>query len=193
MDDGHEVLAELLFTCFTSAVLNDESTTSLTDDPFDDFGHKTRQAVFVGHHNSFDCSLLDSSQKPRQAFPFVVESRADVFEDFEVRVFLLERLYLTLKVVFLFFGRDSSVDGACFRLRSFLVLLCPVFAGFDVFTPFDVRDIDDVLSSLAAWSSDMTDPLTLGVESERGGRDPDDCPSHPRRDVLCAFFIVHFE
>ena len=80
------------------------------EDPFDDFRPKPRQSVFVGHHNFFDHSSLDLLQKPRKAFPFVVEAGADVFEDLVGRVLFLELGFLALEVIFLLRRRDSTVD-----------------------------------------------------------------------------------
>ena len=74
VDDCHEIFSKLLFGAFVIAALNDESATSLIDDPFDDFGCKTSKSVLVGNHNRFDCSALDVLQKPREPFSFVVES-----------------------------------------------------------------------------------------------------------------------
>ncbi len=103
MDDCHEVLSKLLFGAFVIAALNDESATSLIDDPFDDFGGKAGKSVFMGNHSSFDCSALDLLQKPRVTFVFVAEVQTDVFEDFVALEGVLEARDLSFEIVFLFF------------------------------------------------------------------------------------------
>ena len=120
MDHGEEVLGELLAAAplaRVSLVEKDEGCAGLLEDPLDELDAEPRQAVPVGHHNFFDQTCLDVSQKPREAFAFEVEARGDVLVDFVARVGVLERLDLPLEVIFLLAGRDAAVEGPLGRLR----------------------------------------------------------------------------
>jgi hypothetical protein len=117
MDNSHEVLSEFLFGCVCCLVENDERCPCALDvGLLPEFDPESRQPVLVGHHNFSDISFLDEVQKPREAFPFVLEPWADVFEDFVVWEFVLERLDLTLEVVLLLSRGDAAVDRALFRV-----------------------------------------------------------------------------
>ncbi len=122
MDNRHEVLSEFLFGAELCIVENDEFSTRSGDDPLDELCAEPREAVPVGTYNCRDSFFLDGDQKPLEPFPFEVESRGDVREDFEPRVLLLERLRLADEVVFLLAGTDSGVD------RTFCLTRC-LFKG----------------------------------------------------------------
>ena len=84
----------------------------MLEDPFDELGPESCQSIFVGHHNLFDCSCLDTLQKPREALPFVLEATADVTELLVRRVLFAEGVDLSLQIFLLFRGRDTTVDGS---------------------------------------------------------------------------------
>jgi len=89
---------------------NDERCSSAGDNPFDKVNSEPGQTVSVGHHNLFDISALDESQKPLERFPLVVESRTNVLVDFIRGVLFLHRRDLPLEIVALLRGRHSTVD-----------------------------------------------------------------------------------
>ena len=197
MYDCHEVFSELLLGAFTIAALNDESATSLIDDPLDDFGGKARKSVLVGNHNSFDCSSLDLLQKPREPFAFVVEARADVLEDLVPWVRFLKRGDLALEVVFLFLRGDSGVDGALrlqlgFDLGGAGVLgqvgEAPGWLLVD--TSLDTDDVLDVVAPLSPRSSDKAELSICNVLPDGGGGHSEDGRSHCRRDEFLGLGIA---
>ena len=129
MDDCHEVLREFLFGGEYVYVKNDETCPCLLYDPFDKFCPEPCQSIFVGHHNFFDHSCLDSFQKPLEAFPFVVESRCDVCEDGIVRIRFLHGSDLSLEIVLLLCRRYSTVDCTTAFAFLFIGLVVEVLSG----------------------------------------------------------------
>jgi hypothetical protein len=115
VDHCKKVFCELFVAPTLDLIEKDESGACSGDDPLNQFDSKAGESVAVGHHNFVDQSFLDVFQKPREAFPFVVEARGDVFVDFVVWELGLYRFDLSLEVVFLLSGRDPAVDGALAR------------------------------------------------------------------------------
>ena len=107
VDHSEQVVGELsigAFVFLVSVIEKDESGTRLLDDPLDKFDAESGESVLVGHHNFSDQAFLDMSQKPLEAFPFVVETRRDVFVDFVVWELGLHGGNLSCKIVLLLAG-----------------------------------------------------------------------------------------
>jgi hypothetical protein len=104
VDHCKKVLCEFLAAPPLACVClieKDESGAGPFDDPLNQLDAEAREAVTVGHHNFVDQSFLDVFQKPREAFPFVVETGSDVLVNFVVGESGLYRLDLSAEVVFL--------------------------------------------------------------------------------------------
>jgi len=145
-------------------VLNDEMCPCFSDEPFDEIDSKPRQSILVGNHNFFDMSLFEVDQKPREAFPFVLESRADVLVDFVTRVRLLHRSDLSLEVVLLFTRGHSTVDGTgsgfLFRvLFGSLEVVNGTDGGDMLGVPGD--EIVDVIPPLSTCRSCILEPACI--------------------------------
>jgi hypothetical protein len=105
-------------------VEKDESGCRPRDNPLDELDTESCKAVPVGHHNFPDQSLLDVLQKPREAFPFVIETGRNILVDGVGWELGLQRLDLSFQVVCLFPRRHSTVDGSLSRFLLMCVCNC---------------------------------------------------------------------
>jgi hypothetical protein len=104
VDHCEKVFCEFLAApalALVSLIEKDESGPRPFDDPLHQVDAEAGEAVAVGHHNFVDQSLLDVLQKPREAFPLVVEAGGNVLVDFVGWELGLHRLNLSAEVVFL--------------------------------------------------------------------------------------------
>ena len=69
--------------------MNQEFSAKFFKEEFQDFDSVSTEAIFVGNHNFRDHSFDNSVQKGLQALSFEVEPRADILDEFMVRVFSL--------------------------------------------------------------------------------------------------------
>jgi len=65
----------------------------------DDLAPESCKTVSVGNHKRDDSSAHRSFQYGPQSFPFEIDSRANVFDDFSVGISLSHVLGLPLKIV----------------------------------------------------------------------------------------------
>jgi hypothetical protein len=154
-------------------VEKDDRDPCSAEDPLVEFGAEACQPVFVGNHNFCDISLLRGDQKPREAAPGVLETRAHVLVDCVVGVARLQRLDLTSKVVGLFAGRHPGVDSSVWLL----LFLFFVFVGLDGrrFASFARRskgiEVSDSIPAVAAFSCGGDHCALVGPLQEGGPAD----------------------
>jgi hypothetical protein len=77
VDHCEKVFGELLTASALALVClieKDESGACLSDDPLNQLDSEAGESVAMGHHNFFDCSCLNTFQKPRETFPLVVDT-----------------------------------------------------------------------------------------------------------------------
>ena len=68
----------------------------------------------MGNDNFLDISLDCIVQDRRESFSFEIEATSIIFNDFVIRVFTLEELFLTIKVRFLASCANSTVADSSF-------------------------------------------------------------------------------
>ena len=119
MDDIEQVFGKLLFGRERILTENHElSTVGLNDEP-DEFTSESRQSVAVGNHNMDAITPHCSFQNGFKTFTFEVESAANVFDDFGLRVLLLHEGDLPFKVITLLVaGHTAIADGGLLLLQS---------------------------------------------------------------------------
>jgi hypothetical protein len=177
VDHCEKVFGELLTApalVLVCLIEKDESGACSSDDPLNQLDTEACEAVAMGHHNFFDCSCLNTFQKPRETFPLVVEARGDVLVDCVVRELGLHPVDLSPKVIFLFAGGDPTVDGPPTRFR--LVLVCggvlfqgEVCTAIGRFVGFlETGDIEAALAARGELEVDegLIGPRTQGVATD---------------------------
>lgn len=136
MQDGEKIFGEFLFSASYRAVENQEFSTVEFDQILDEFKPKARKAVTVGNHKMELFSIKESSQYGFKPFTLIVESTADVRDDFVVRESGSHELNLSLKIVSLLGTGNAAVADA------------------DSLTGFSDKRID-IVQSLSCLSSYM--------------------------------------
>ena len=136
MDNGQQVVSELLLGGLICRVENHEFRTVFDEQPLDELEGESAQAVPAGHDNLSDQACLCSFQNGEQPGPLEVDPRADVADDLVVREAIRHVISLSRKIVSLFRARYPNIDdillptlGSSFRrLRQAvtpLVSCCP--------------------------------------------------------------------
>jgi hypothetical protein len=64
VDDGHEILGQLLFCGTYVVILDHECSLVLSTDPLDELEGESTESVLVGNHNLFDISSHDVFHHP---------------------------------------------------------------------------------------------------------------------------------
>ena len=99
MQNREQVASKLLFGRLFDVVENHEFSTVFFDNPSDEFVPKSAKAVFVGNHNLLDISFDCRFQYGSKTFPFEIEPRTNVFDDFVLWVFGSHEFDLAVKVI----------------------------------------------------------------------------------------------
>jgi hypothetical protein len=102
---------------FHAPTENHELCVSLLEEEFDELKSIATQPVLVGNHDFSDSASVYSFQKGMKTFPFVVETGADVLDDFMLWVLVSEVCDLSFEIWFLVGAGDSGVTD--FRFLSF--------------------------------------------------------------------------
>lgn len=117
LDDGEEVVGELLLCGQVCGVEDEQADAALLEDVFQQLEGKAAQAVPGGHHDFSESSLVCGVQKGEQPLALPVDARADVGDELVVWVLGQQEVGLALQVVLLLGRGDAGVDDLCFLLR----------------------------------------------------------------------------
>lgn len=112
---GEEVLGEFVFGTAQSWIENHELAAVFLNEESEQVEPEAAESVAVGNHKLELVAAQKSFQYGVKPFALEIESRADVFDDFGLRVERGEPLHLSLEVVALFVAADPAIaddDGA---------------------------------------------------------------------------------
>jgi hypothetical protein len=135
VDHGCEVLNQLLLGCEILLTLSGKFDSILLEYPLEEVKAESAQSVLVGNHNVRDLAAAASPQKPFETGPFEVETGADVRDDLDVLVLVLEVGNLSLQIVLLLGRGHSAVGDSHFRFP------CSSTGSGTVFSSADGTDI----------------------------------------------------
>ena len=116
MNDGQKVGGKLGELTACRLVSNQDFSTVETDQVLNEFKPKSGEPVSVGNNNCELISAHNSLQYGSKPFPFVVESRADVFDDFCVGEKSMEIGDLTGEVISLFVTTEEAVADCAWQI-----------------------------------------------------------------------------
>ena len=111
MYDGENVVGEFLVCGLSSICFIDDHEFDMIclEDPFQKFKCEPAEPVSVGNHNFVDSSAHSAFQNGLKTFSFPINPRANVCNHEVIRIVVFEKIFLSVEVVHLFSGRDTSV------------------------------------------------------------------------------------
>lgn len=169
--DREEVVGKFLLISSRSALLsfffahfalkvNHEPHASLLKEVFDEIEAKSRKPVSVGNHNFFEIAAERGVQNGTQAGALVVESGADVGDDFVVRIRGSEISKLPFEISTLTRRGDPPVDDL------------PLFLGFDDLVLSEALvEVLDVVEAASSGCADAVETSRVGPLAQRILRD----------------------
>lgn len=126
---------------------NHECDLKAEEDGFEKLKGKSAEPISVGNHNLGEMTSQCEVQKGLKTFSFPIDARSDVCNHEVMRESRLEKIYLSVKVVHLFRGRDTTIT--CFLCRS-----------MERHATRKVLNRREIVAALSGWSSNKVD-LTL--------------------------------
>lgn len=151
MDNGQQVVPELLLGGLICCVENQEFRTVSAEQPLDELEGEAAEAVPAGHDNLPDQACLCSLQNGEEPGPLEVEARPDIADDLVVREATRHVISLSRKIVSLFWARYPNIDeillptsgNSFLRLRkavASLVSCCPAVLNLSSAGPSSKSD-----------------------------------------------------
>ena len=148
MQDGEQVSGKFLLRGLFDVIENHESSAVTFDKPKYEFVAESTEPVFVGNHNLLDISTDCGFQYGSKTFPFEIEARADVFDDFVFWVLGPHEIDLSFKIITLLWARHTAIADSSslpvgteegVNVVEALTRWCPYVSNFPIVCPGSKR------------------------------------------------------